>query len=420
MAEKVFKRSLEEEIKRYLGRKEIIGVRGARQTGKTTLLKMIEEEIPGDRRFINLDLIENRRALDENPLDLVKRYKNPGKKLTLFLDEIQRVIEAGEKLKIIYDELSDLKILISGSSSLELKTHVLPPLVGRLFLFELYTFSFQEFLLTRDKGLARLHLEKQKSLKSYLAGEGMVEPPSFQEEFLKHWKEYVIYGGYPEVVKGRDPEEKTLILRNIFNLYLEKDISSYYKIEDAARFQDLLKILSFNIGQLLTISSTASDLKTVHRQVESYLSILEHTYIIRLLKPYHQNLRTELRKSPKPYFLDLGLRNSAIDNFSSFDSRSDAGALAENFVFRELTTDFRDWKLNYWRTAGKAEVDFLLKKAGEIVPVEVKLGRGKLGKSFHSFLNAYTPQKAVIASLHEFRKETIRDTTVHWVPLYYF
>ncbi|MEM0243077.1 MAG: ATP-binding protein [Candidatus Aenigmatarchaeota archaeon] len=419
MEEVLIKRKLEEKIKKFIDRREIIGIRGARQTGKTTLLKMIEKEIIGNKVFINLDLAEYRRALEENTIDFVKRFKKPGEKLFLFLDEIQRVKNAGEKLKIIFDEFQDVKIFISGSSSLELKANVLPFLVGRLFLFELLTFGFEEFLSAKDENLKRLFIEKHESLRKFLEGSDEIAQPSFIEEFLKYWKEYVVFGGYPEVVKATNQEEKVTILKNIFNLYLEKDIVAFFKIEETSKFEDLVKILAFNISNLISVSSLASELKISFRKVEEFLTILKHTYVIYELKPFYKNLVTELKKSPKIYFLDLGLRNSVINNFFPFDERSDKGALMENFVLRELLS-FEDWKLNYWRTTGKSEIDFVLRKGDIIIPVEVRLSGEKLGKSFYSFLNSYKPERAIIVTLDKFKKEKIGKTIVHWVPVFYF
>lgn len=420
MEEKLFKRKLEDKIKKFVERREIIGVRGARQTGKTTLLKMIENSLDGNKSFINLDLVEYRRAFEENTLDFVKRFKKPKEELFLFLDEVQRPKNCGEKLKIIFDEFPDVKMFISGSSSLELKTNVLPALVGRLFLFELLTFDFEEFLSIYDEGLTRLFVEKNTSLKNFLEGKDEISQPSFSGELLNYWKEYVIFGGYPEVVKTRDKNEKTIILKNIFNLYLEKDITTLFKIYDTSKFENILKYLAFSISNLLSVSSLASDLKISHRKAVEFLTILEHTYIIHLLRPFHKNLITELKKSQKIYFLDLGLRNSIINNFSPFENRSDNGQLMENFVLREFISSFDGWEFNYWRTSGKAEMDFVLSKDGKVIPVEVKLSGEKLGKSFHSFLKTYKPEKAIVVTLDKFEKEKIRGTMVYRVPVFYF
>jgi len=419
MKELFIKRKLENKIKKFIKRKEIIAIRGARQVGKTTLLKMIEEGVSDPKVFINLDIPENRKNLEENPLDFVKRFKKPGKKLFLFLDEIQRLKDGGEKLKIIFDEVPDVKMLISGSSSLELKSKILPFLVGRAFLFELYTFGFEEFLSSRDESLLKLFQEKHASLKRFIDGSGDITSPSFSDEFLRYWKDYVIFGGYPEVVKAKETE-KIAILKNIFDLYIERDISTFFKIEDTGKFEDLVKILSFRTSDLLSVSSLSSDLKFSIRNVEEFLNILKHTYVIYLLAPFYKNMSTELRKARKVYFLDLGLRNSAISNFSSFDNRTDKGELMENFVLRELLIEFEDWKINYWRTTGKAEVDFILSKEEKIIPIEVKLHGENLGKSFYSFLNTYKPEKGIIVTLDKFGKKKIGKTTVYWVPVFYF
>jgi len=277
-----------------------------------------------------------------------------------------------------------------------------------------------EFLLARDKGLAKLFREKHESLKRFLEDKDEIAQPSFIEEFLKYWKEYAIFGGYPEVIKAKDKEEKITILRNIYNLYLEKDVIGFFRVEETSKFEDLLKAFAFNISSLLVLSSLASDLKISYRKAEEFLNILQHSYIIYLLKPFHKNLVTELRKARKLYFLDLGLRNSAINNFVEFDNRDDRGKLMENFVLRELLTNFESYELKYWRTTGKAEIDFILIKDENVIPAEVKLSGERLSKGFYSFLNAYKPERAIIITLDKFKKQKIEKTLVYWIPVFYF
>ncbi len=433
----LLKRKLEETILRFIQRREIIGIRGPRQSGKTTLLKIVENNISGtgNKAFVNLDHVEYRRALEENPLDFVRRFGNPEeeKKLYLFLDEVQKVKDAGEKLKIIYDEFGDrVKMFVSGSSSLELKTNVLPPLVGRMFLYELFTLDFEEFLLARDAGLHRLFKERQNFLRDFLDGKKTIketeeeEEPAFGGEFLRYWKEYAVFGGYPEVVKSPDEETKKTVLKNIFNLYLENDIASFFKIEEAYEFENFLKALAFNVSGLLSLSSLASDCRLSHRRAEEFLAILRHTYLVLPLMPFHRNMTTELRKSPKVHFWDLGLRNAVIGNFMHFDNRTDAGPLMENFVARELAVNFAEkYKLNYWRTAGKAEVDFVLSESGgrggNVIPVEVKMsGERHLGRSFYSFLDAYRPKRAVIVTFdNRFGILHAGETQVLQIPVWF-
>ncbi|PKM91866.1 MAG: hypothetical protein CVU81_03570 [Euryarchaeota archaeon HGW-Euryarchaeota-1] len=156
-----------------------------------------------------------------------------------------------------------------------------------------------------------------------------------------------------------------------------------------------------------------------HRDAETYLNVLQATHIISLVLPFYKNLTTELKKNPKLYFLDLGIRNAVLNNFSPFDNRSDRGTLSENFVFRQLVSSY-DFKINFWRTTGKAEVDFILTKGDKVIPVEVKLTKGNLGKSFHSFLDAYNPKRALVVTLNEFGQKKVKNTIVYFVPIYYF
>jgi hypothetical protein len=199
---------------------------------------------------------------------------------------------------------------------------------------------------------------------------------------------------------------------------MEKDVTNFFGIRDTSKFEDLLRFLSFRTGSLLAISSIAATLKTSFKKVEEYLDILNHTYIIHFLRPFHSNLVTELRKTPKFYFVDTGLRNSLINNFVPIDNRTDASILLENFIFKELL-DLSGYKINYWRTTGKAEIDFILSKEDRVIPIEVKLTGGKLGKGFHSFLNFYKPEVAFVVTLNEFDVHTINSCRVYEIPAYY-
>ena len=129
-------------------------------------------------------------------------------------------------------------------------------------------------------------------------------------------------------------------------------------------------------------------------------------------------MATELKKAKKLYFLDLGQRNALLDNFSDSDKRTDLGQLAENFVFRELKT--KGYKVKYWRTGGKAEVDFIIETESDIVPIEVKLGQGKIGKGFYSFIETYKQERAIITTSGELKKQKVGNTTIYFIPIFYF
>ncbi len=415
---KIYKRKLSDELSKIEKRREIRIIRGPRQVGKTTLLKGIEEGMrSSDKLFVNLDIPNNRKTLLENPTDLVKRHRSDGKDFYLFLDEIQR-IGTGEPLKILYDEFPDIRIFATGSSSLEIKSKILPFLVGRALLFEMFSFSFGEYTGSRDAKLSAILGEKSGSLRDFLESGSPVSRPSFGNEFTGFLKQYMIYGGYPEVIKA-DDADKEMILRNIRDLYIERDITSFFGISDTRKFEDFVKLLSLDTSSLVSLSSISSALGIPYRKAEEYLSILENTYIISLLRSFRKSMVTEIKKAPKAYFMDLGLRNSVMNNFSPFDTRTDRGAIAENYVYRQLVTEYPDWEIRFWRTTGKAEVDFVITKGEEIVPIEVKLG-GRVERGFHSFLSEYKPKRAVVATLDKFEKKKIGQTDVLFVPLWYF
>ncbi len=413
---KIVKRDIEGAIGKVLKSPEIIGIRGARQVGKTTLLKELQKITP-NARLVDMDLPDNRRELEEHPLDFAKRFGADGK-TTLMLDEIQKVKDAGERIKTIYDNFESLKLFISGSSSLEIKANVLPELVGRIFMFELFTFSFAEFLSYMDEGLHKIFEEKKASLLGFIEKGRTIEEPSFSEQLLRRWKDYTVFGGYPRAVVSDDQNERVTVLKNIYSMYLEKDIAAFFHIKDTASFEDFTRALAFNIASITSVSSAASDVKVSYATAADYLNILSNTYVIKMLAPFHKNISTEIKKAKKVYFLDLGLRNAAMNNFSEFDTRSDGGQIAENFVFRELLT--AGYEIRYWRTAGNAEIDFVIRLGSELVPVEVKLGYNEtLGRGFHSFLGTYKPKRALIITLDAFERKVISGTTIYWVPITY-
>jgi len=413
-----FERELEEKIKPFLNRDEIIIVRGPRQSGKTTLMKMISEKIKFKKEFLDFDISSNRRAISEAPIDYVKGLAG-NQKLALFFDEVQRLENAGELMKIIYDNFKgQVKIFATGSSSLEIRQKVLGALVGRAVLFELYSFGFGEFIRTRNESLYTAFKERNNSVLKFI--EHGVEPlhKAFSDELLKLWKEYVVYGGYPEVVKARGHEIKETLLTNLANLYIEKDIVSFFRIENTKEFENFVKVISFNDSQILKLSNIANESGISFYKAKQYLEILENTYIIKSIYPYYKNVTTSVKKAPKIYFLDLGIRNIMLKNLLSYDKRDDVGKLAENFVFSELERLGKE--LKYWRTKSGAEIDFILEESDSIVPIEVKLGGSKaLGKSFYSFIRKYKPKRALIITLDELSKRKINNTTVCSVPIFY-
>jgi len=228
--------------------------------------------------------------------------------------------------------------------------------------------------------------------------------------------EYLLFGGFPEIVKENNQEMKKE-LKNLLKTYVEKDVFFFLNIRHIEKFRNLLSYISFNIGTLLEVSSIMTELKMDFRTVENYLAILENTYLISLIPPFYKNLSTELKKTRKVCMSDLGLRNAIINNFSPIESRTDKGSLIENFVLNELNVNF-ERNVKYWRTTGRAEVDFVLRLNNEVIPIEVKT-RSKIGRGFLSFLKTYKPRKALVFTEEDLGIEIIEETKVLSVPYFF-
>jgi len=409
-----YPRKIEKEMRSWLKRKEIILLKGPRQSGKTTLLLHLKEKTGGN--YVTLEDESQLKTFEENPKEFVKRYID---KKYLFLDEAQYSKKAGKIIKLLFDLFSNkLKLIVSGSGSFDIKVEIGKYLVGRAIYFELMPLDFEEFIMWKMPDLHKIFLDYKKAIKEFIInGKNINIKPAFEQEFKTLLSEYLIFGGFPAIVKEKNENIKKELLKNLTRTYLEKDIFFFLNIRHIEKFRTLLSYLSFNIGSLIEISSIMRELKMDYKTVENYLSILSNTYIISQVSPFHKTLTTELKKAKKIYFNDLGLRNSIINNFSSIDTRTDKGVLIENFIFNELKSNFKD-NINYWRTTGKAEIDFVLHTGNEIVPIEVKK-QTKLGKSFFSFLKTYKPKRALVFTEREFGIKKVNDTKVAFVPHYF-
>ena len=407
-----YPRKIEEKLDKWLKRREIILIKGPRQSGKTTLLLHLNEKLNGN--YVTLEDEDIKLSLENNPKEFAKRYLDSK---FLFIDEAQYLKNIGKKLKLLFDLFGDkLKLIITGSGSFDIKVEVGKYLVGRAIYFELYPLTFEEFLLWKDKSLYKIFLDYRKKLIDFILKYNSIEKPVFEKEFYSLLEEYLIFGGFPAIVKEKSDEIKKELLKNLVRTYLEKDVFFFLGIRHLDKFRNLLKYLAFNIGSLLNISSIMQEFKIDYKTVEKYLAILYNTYIISLLPPFYRNLSTELKKSKKIYYIDIGLRNALIDNFTSLDKRQDKGEIYGNYIFNELKNYFKDVK--YWRTTGKAEVDFVIKVNNEIVPVEVK-SKTKLTRGFISFLKTYKPKRAIVFSSKEFGIRKIEKTKVAFVPYFF-
>ncbi|MEK6921129.1 MAG: ATP-binding protein [Nanoarchaeota archaeon] len=374
-------RILEVELREQLDKPEILAVIGPRQCGKTTLLRNIFAELQG---AVFLDF-EDRETLELFETDLrafislyVEKYRY------VFIDEFQYAKNGGKNLKYIYDH-HKTKIIISGSSATDLSIQSIKYLVGRIFVFSLHPFSFEEYLSYKDKEIYTFVTQAKLS-------------PIIVTKILPLFQEFCIYGGYPRVLLATTKEEKELVLRNIYNTYLLKEIKEILQLPDDYKLTKLLHALALQTGNMIHYNELSRITGFSYQDLVKYLNILEKTFVCIRSQPYHTNKRTELAKVPKIFFVDTGFRNAIIKNFQELHNRTDKGALHENFVATELYKAGLDVK--YWRTKSDAEVDFVVEKNGELIPIEVKstLKDAETSRSFLSFVEKYSPKKKIILS----------------------
>lgn len=374
-------RFLEAEIRKYLNKREIMAVIGPRQSGKTTLLRHFYERL---KNTVFLDF-EDRQTLELFSEDInsfielyVKKYDY------VFIDEFQYAKDGGKNLKYIYDNCK-AKIIISGSSASELSIQSIKFLVGRIFVFTLYPFSFGEYLNYKNSGLYNIWRS------------GKLTRPIINT-IMPHFNEFCIYGGYPRVIMSEDKSEKEVVLRNIYNTYFLKEIKEILNLPEDYKLSKLVHALALQIGNIINYKQLSDITGFNYKDLLKYINILDKTFILTRSLPFHTNKRTELVKSPKAFFLDTGFRNIVIKNFQSIENRPDKGSLYENFVASELIKS--GIELKHWRTKSMAEVDFIIEKENKIVPIEIKsnLVKPNFTKSFLSFLEKYKPSKSIILS----------------------
>ncbi len=437
MSKKIVERDLTAKILSWMDRPEFIAIKGPRQAGKTTLLNILRGELIKqgvDDSDIEILNFENRSLVEQfqgNPVEFVKSYfqGSSDQRQYLFLDEYQYVKFGGQKLKLVYDALSpQIKIIITGSSSLELTQKTAEFLVGRLLTANLYPFHFGEFLRAKDQRLHYIWKKTSALVHGFVKGEkkqaSLSDFTEYNQDLLDFWREYLTYGGYPAVITEPRKEMKKDLLEGLVSTYIDRDIIRLLKVESIEEFRNLIRITASQTGQLVNYNQLADDSRLYYRKVKHFLSILEETYLLKLLRPYHRNLTTELKKNPKIYFLDCGLRNYLINNFSQLDYRQDKGELAESGVLSAFTYSLpENTKLNFWRTAGGAEVDFILNFSEQkIFPVEVKyqnLNRPKTTKAIISFIKSYSPRRMLVLTKGFTGQRVVENTEIVFVPSFW-
>ena len=364
----MIERILSKKISALLDGRKAITIMGARQVGKSTLLQMVLGERK-DVMWLNGD--------EPDIVEILGNMTSPrlkamiGNNTIIVIDEAQRIPDIGLRLKLITDQIPDVQVIATGSSSFDLSNKLNEPLTGRKREFKMYPLTFNE----------------------------MVSSTNLLEEtrMLPH---RMVYGYYPEVVCN--PGEEKIILKELADSYLYKDILSMDGILKPEKLVKLLKALAYQIGSQVSYNEVGMLVGLDSKTVEKYITILEKSYIIFRLTSLARNIRNELKSSRKIFFWDLGIRNAVIGNLTQIENRQDAGALWENFVIAErmkmLAYNGSFAQTYFWRTKQQQEIDYLEEEDGKIKAFEFKWNPNKAAaKCPDSFLKAYqNPEFKVI------------------------
>jgi predicted AAA+ superfamily ATPase len=337
-----------EDIKKY--HKNVV-LYGARQVGKTTLVKSLLVELDEKSLLVNA---EESRYLD------VLSSKNSDKMRTLIdsfdvicIDEAQRIPDVSINLKILIDSFPEKSFIFTGSSSFELRSIVSESLAGRVMTHTLYPVWTKELMEGTDAG----EFAQNEQIPSRL-----------------------IYGSYPAIINMKETEQKKRELKQIIDTYLLKDMTLFMKLDQEAVVQKLLKLLAYQIGQEISIRELSRTLEVPVAQIQTYLTILERAFIIFFLKGFGSHERKEVTRNPKVYFWDLGIRNALIEKFDDFDLRDDKGNLWENFLIGERMKKNAYTRLfppasYFWRLYSGSEIDYIERDEQSLSGFEIKWGK---------------------------------------------
>jgi predicted AAA+ superfamily ATPase len=339
----MIKRSID--LNKYLEKNKVLIIYGARQVGKTTLVKSFLSNTDLKYSFYTGDDIKF--AQDLSKCDLYTIKKIVGDIELLVIDEAQKIDNIGRALKLIVDNIKDIYVLVTGSSSFDLANSTSEPLTGRKNLITLYPISIQELLYDTT-----------------------------QYDISRRLGEFLVYGMYPNVVSLDSFKDKENRINEIRDSYLIKDILEFNKVKHSQLVIDLLRHLAFQVGSEVSTVELGRNLGIDNKTVKRYLDLLEKSFVIFSLSGFSRNLRKEINKMEKYYFYDNGIRNSLIKNFNDLDTRNDVGQLWENFLMieRMKNNSYNKLSVNYyfWRTYDQKEIDLIEERGGKLYGYEFK------------------------------------------------
>ncbi|MEN8121821.1 MAG: ATP-binding protein [Bacteroidota bacterium] len=382
---KIFKRHLFNDIYRHISQEETTIITGSRQVGKTTLLKNIKDNLERDGEnafYITLERVEVKKMLDKNPENIFSIIPPPGSNKTfIFIDEIQYLDNPTNFLKLLYDEYRNkLKLVVTGSSAFYIDRKFKDSLAGRKRIFHLKPFSFKEVLECRGEIEVAKYVQKGMNSQEKT-------PLIYQDKLFRIAEEYAIYGGYPRVVLAEDYKEKQLVLYELVNSFLKKDALES-SIRKESEFMLFVEVLADRIGNKLNRQELGNICNINDETVLNYIYILQKSFHISVVRPFWRSKTTELRKMPKFYFQDNGMRNAVLNNFTPVALRKDKGEIVENMAYNLLSEHFLPKQIKYWMTKEQKEVDFII---DDKFALEIKYSDSLIKKSKYKLFTETYP-----------------------------
>jgi uncharacterized protein len=338
-------RELSNLILKKLQPNKVVILYGARRVGKTMLVNEILAKVNEPILRLNGDDIN---VHDKLSIRSIENYKQIlGTYKLLYIDEAQKIPEIGMKLKLMIDEIEGLRIIISDSSSFDIHKNAGEPLTGRKYTFILYTLSENEYTQVEN------NINKMDKI-----------------------RERLVFGNYPELLQLPDRQDKVDYLNEMMSSYLLKDILVYEHIKNSQKIFNLLRLIAFQIGGEVSLQELGIQLGISKNTVEKYLDLLSKVFILHKVEGFSRNLRKEITKNSRWYFLDNGIRNAVIANFNPLQSRNDIGALWENYMISERLKyqEYRRISSNnyFWRTYEQQEIDWVEERDGSLFGYEFK------------------------------------------------
>ncbi|MBU1523283.1 MAG: ATP-binding protein [Candidatus Omnitrophota bacterium] len=416
------KRKILDYLKNTLKKEPAIILIGTRQVGKTTLIKKMEDDLRKESKstlYFNLELPSSLELFSAGVEGFLEYLKAQGISLNssfseyiyIFIDEFQYINNAGKFLKALIDNFQQIKIVASGSSSVEIQKSLKESLVGRKRIINIYSLDFLEFLYFNQ-------IKEAEYFENIKINQAL--SPALCSIFAQLFSQFLVWGGMPKVILEQDWQERRVLLEEISSSYLQKDIKGLIGSENLAAFNKLMILLAAESSSIMNLHSLSNILNLSRKELERHFFILDNTFVNYLISPFYANKRKELSKTKKSIFYDNGIGNYLLKNLSDFNNRMDKGRLLESAVYNEMRKNLiSGMQIYYWRTQHQTEIDFVLGWDGKMIPLEVKAGpMRKLPHSLASFAHIYNCPFGIVVNNDNWQETVIGGLKVYFIPAF--